>query len=83
MRSLMSLSNLVRLCQFEWISFLLPAVPIRSRATFIKVRRGCMISPEGWVTRCIGAIWRRKRWGPLEHGSISTSSTGACFVSAH
>ena len=30
MRLLMSLSNLVRLCLSEWISFLLPAVPIRS-----------------------------------------------------
>src|SRR6202521_3308309 len=58
MRLLMSLSNLVRLCLSEWISFLLPAVPIRSRATFIELLCGCLASPEGWVTRSIVAISR-------------------------
>jgi len=72
----MSLPNLVRLCLSEWITFLLPAVPIRSRATFIELLCGCLVSPEGWVTRCIGAIWRRKHWSTyyklLERGSIRT-----------
>jgi hypothetical protein len=72
----MSLPNLVRLCLSEWITFLLPAIPIRSRATFIELLCGCLISPEGWVTRCIGAIWRQKHWTTyyklLERGSIRT-----------
>src|ERR1700692_4304415 len=62
MRCLMPLPNLVRLCLSEWISFLLPAVPIRSRATFIELLCGCLVSPEGWVTRSIVAISRRKHW---------------------
>src|ERR1700738_3309301 len=58
----MSPSHLVRLFLSEWISFLLPAVPIRSRATFIELLCGCLVSPEGWVTRSIVAISRRKHW---------------------
>ena len=76
MRLLMSLSNLVRLCLSEWISFLLPAVPIRSSATFIELLCGCLVSPEGWVTRSIGAISRRKHWTTyyklIERGSVRT-----------
>ena len=76
MRLLMSLSNLVRLCLSEWISFLLPAVPIRSRATFIELLCGCLVSPEGWVTRSIVAISRRKHWTTyyklIERGSVRT-----------
>lgn len=72
----MSLPCLVRLCLSEWINFLLPAVAIRSRATFIELLCGCLVSPEGWVTRCIGAIWRRKHWSTyyklIERGSIHT-----------
>ena len=72
----MCLPNLVRLRLSEWITFLLPAVPMRSRATFIELLCGCLISPEGWVTRCISAIWRRKHWSTyyklLERGSIRT-----------
>jgi DDE superfamily endonuclease len=72
----MSLPNLVRLCLSEWITFLLPAVPIRSRATFIELLCGCLISPEGWVTRSIGAILRRKHWTTyyklIERGNIRT-----------
>ena len=72
----MSLSNLVRLCLSEWISFLLPAVPIRSRATFIELLCGCLVSPEGWVTRSIVAISRRKHWTTyyklIERGSVRT-----------
>src|SRR6202051_2862731 len=76
MRLLMSLSNLVRLCLSEWISFLLPAVPIRSRATFIELLCGCLVPPEGWVTRFIIAISRRKHWTTyyklIERGSVRT-----------
>jgi hypothetical protein len=76
MRLLMSLSNLVRLCLSEWISFLLPAVPIRSRASFIELLCGCLVSPEGWVTRSIVAISRRKHWTTyyklIERGSVRT-----------
>ena len=76
MRLLMSLSNLVRLCLSEWISFLLPAVPVRSRATFIELLCGCLVSPEGWVTRSIVAISRRKHWTTyyklIERGSVRT-----------
>ena len=72
----MSLSNLVRLCLSEWISFLLPAVPIRCRATFIELLCGCLVSPEGWVTRSIVAISRRKHWTTyyklIERGSVRT-----------
>jgi hypothetical protein len=72
----MSLSNLVRLCLSEWISFLLPAVPIRSRASFIELLCGCLVSPEGWVTRSIVAISRRKHWTTyyklIERGSVRT-----------
>jgi len=68
--------NLVRLCLSEWISFLLPAVPIRSRATFIELLCGCLVSPEGWVTRSIVAISRRKHWTTyyklIERGSVRT-----------
>jgi len=76
MRLLMSLSNLVRLCLSEWISVLLPAVPVRSRATFIELLCGCLVSPEGWVTRSIVAISRRKHWTTyyklIERGSVRT-----------
>jgi hypothetical protein len=72
----MSLSNLVRLCLSEWISVLLPAVPVRSRATFIELLCGCLVSPEGWVTRSIVAISRRKHWTTyyklIERGSVRT-----------
>ncbi|WP_454753993.1 IS701 family transposase [Cupriavidus necator] len=72
----MSLSNRVRLCLSEWISFLLLAVPIRSRASFIELLCGCMVSPEGWVTRAISAIARRRHWTTyyklLGRGSLRT-----------
>ncbi len=72
----MSLSNRVRLCLSEWINLLLLAVPIRSRASFIELLCGCMVSPEGWVTRAISAIARRRHWTTyyklLERGSLRT-----------
>ena len=61
-RSLMSLSASVCLLLSEWISFLLAAVPPRSRRTFVELLIGCMLNPEGWVTRAIGAICREAHW---------------------
>ena len=52
----MSLTASVCLLLSEWISFLLAAVPSRSRRTFVELLIGCMLNPEGWVTRAIGAI---------------------------
>ena len=72
----MSYAQTVRLCLSSWITHLLTAVPPRSRATFIELLCGCLISPEGWVTRAISAITRRKHWTTyyklLERGSLRT-----------
>lgn len=58
----MSLTAQVCLLLSEWISFLLAAVPPRSRRTFVELLIGCMLNPEGWVTRAIGAIRREAHW---------------------
>ncbi|MBK6972768.1 MAG: transposase [Sterolibacteriaceae bacterium] len=58
----MSLSASVCLLLSEWVSFLLVAVPPRSRRTFVELLIGCMLNPEGWVTRAIGAIRREAHW---------------------
>ena len=58
----MSLTASVCLLLSQWISFLLPAVPPRSRRTFVELLIGCMLNPEGWVTRAIGAICREAHW---------------------
>jgi hypothetical protein len=58
----MSLTASVCLLLSEWISFLLVAVPPRSRRTFVELLLGCMLNPEGWVTRAIGAICREAHW---------------------
>ena len=58
----MSLTSSVCLLLSEWISFLLVAVPPRSRRTFVELLIGCMLNPEGWVTRAIGAIRREAHW---------------------
>jgi hypothetical protein len=58
----MSLAASVCLLLSEWISFLLMAVPPRSRRTFVELLIGCMLNPEGWVTRAIGAICREAHW---------------------
>ena len=59
----------------EWISFLPVAVPPRSRRTFVELLIGCMLNPEGWVTRAIGAIRREAHWNP-----ISPSSRPSCSI---
>ena len=58
----MSLTASVCLRLSEWVSFLLVAVPPRSRRTFVERRIGCLLNPEGWVTRAIGAIGREAHW---------------------
>jgi len=58
----MSLTASVCLLLSEWISFLLVGVPPRSRRTFVELLMGCMLNPEGWVTRAIGAICREAHW---------------------
>ena len=75
-RCLMSCLCLVRTCLSEWISILLQAVPLRSQATFVELLCGCLVSPEGWVTRVISAITRRKHWTTyyklIERGHVRT-----------
>jgi hypothetical protein len=58
----MSLTTSVCVLLSKWISFLLVAVPPRSRRTFVELLIGCMLNPEGWVTRAIGAICREAHW---------------------
>ena len=58
----MSLTASVCLLLSEWISFLLVAVPPRSRRTFVELLIGCMLNPEGWATRAIGATCREAHW---------------------
>ena len=60
--SLMSLAAAVCVLLSEWILFFLVAVPSRSRRTFVELLIGCMLNPEGWVTRAIGAICREAHW---------------------
>jgi hypothetical protein len=72
----MSYTKAVRLYLSNWITVLLTAVPQRSLVTFIELFCGCLVSPEGWVTRAIGAITRSKNWTTyykfLERGNIRT-----------
>ena len=49
-------------CLSSWITHLLTAVSIRSRATFVELLCGCLVSPEGWVTRTISVIVRGRHW---------------------
>ena len=62
----------------EWITFLLAAVPPRSRRTFIELLCGCLMSQEGWVTRAISIIGRKCHWTTyfklLERGSLKTQA---------
>lgn len=58
----MSLAAQTRLLLSEWISFLLLAVSPRSRRALAELLIGCMLTPEGWVTRAIGANRREAHW---------------------
>ena len=72
----MSYALLVRACLSAWVSVLLEAVPLRSQATFVELLCGCLISPEGWVTRVISAITPRRHWTTyyklIERGRVRT-----------
>lgn len=72
----MSYAQTARRCLSSWITHLLTAVPIRSRATFVELLCGCLVSPEGWVTRAISAIVRGRHWTTyyklLERGNVQT-----------
>jgi hypothetical protein len=72
----MPLATLARRCLSQWITSLLVAVPIRSRATFVELLCACLVSPEGWVTRAITAMCRRRHWTTyyklIERGSVRT-----------
>ena len=72
----MSYAQTARRCLSSWITHLLTAVPSRSRATFVELLCGSLISPEGWVTRAISAITRGRHWTTyyklLERGSLRT-----------
>jgi hypothetical protein len=46
----------------EWITFLLGAVPLRSRFTFIELLCGCLMTQDGWVTQATSVIGREKHW---------------------
>ena len=52
----MAYAHLVRHCLSQWITMILTVIAPRSKNTFVELLCGCMISPEGWVTRVIGAI---------------------------
>jgi hypothetical protein len=73
----MSLAASVCVLLSEWMSFLLVAVPSRSRRTFVELLIGCMLNPEGWVTRAIGAICREAHWTTyyklLERAQVSVA----------
>ena len=62
----------------EWITFLLGAVPLRSRLTFVELFCGCLMSQEGWVTQAISVIGREKHWTTyykfLQRGSVKTQA---------
>ena len=73
--SLMSLSASVCLLLSEWISFLLVAVPSRSRRTFVELLIGCMLNPGR-----LGHPRHRRDLprGALEH-LLQTDRAGACL----
>jgi hypothetical protein len=80
----MSLSASVCLLLSEWISFLLVAVAPRSRRTFVELLIGCMLNPEGWVTRAIGAICREAHWTTyyklIERAHVSVADLSVCLL---
>ena len=69
----MSLAANVCLLLSEWISFLLVAVPPRSRRTFVELLIGCLLNPEGWVTRAL-------RWTLAGFALLILAYVGSRFV---
>ena len=74
----MPFHRLIALRLSEWISFFLEIVPPRSRRSFLELLCGCLISPEGWVTRALSNISLRCHWTTyyklLERGSLHTQA---------
>jgi hypothetical protein len=74
----MPFHRLVALRLSEWISCFLEVVPPRSRRSFLELLCGCLISPEGWVTRVLSNISLRCHWTTyyklLERGSLRTQA---------
>lgn len=72
----MCLSKRTEIYLSEWINVLLAAVPLRSQTSFLEMLCGCMISPEGWVSRAISAIGGTRHWTAyfklLERGTWRT-----------
>jgi hypothetical protein len=72
----MSLSKRTEFYLSQWINVLLTAVPLRSQTSFLELLCGCMISPEGWVSRAISAIGGTRHWTAyfklLERGTWRT-----------
>ncbi|WP_010637808.1 transposase [Acidithiobacillus thiooxidans] len=72
----MSFQRLVTFRLSEWISYFLAAVPPRSRRSFLELLCGCLISPDGWVTRALSHISLRCHWTTyyklLERESLRT-----------
>lgn len=81
----MNLLHAVRCALSEWLSFLLAAVPPRSHRTFCELLFGCLLSPQGWVTRAIGAITRGSHWTTyyklIERAGISVSDLSERLLS--
>lgn len=81
----MTFSHHSRLFLSQWITVLLSAVPIRLRATFVELLCACLVSPDGWVTRAIGAIARRCHWNTyyklIERGSIRSVPLARALLS--
>jgi DDE superfamily endonuclease len=56
------LASQVRAALSDAISFLLTAIPPRSRRTFAELLCACLVSPTGWMTQAISAITRECHW---------------------
>ena len=53
---------LVQIHLSAWITTLLGVVPIRSRATFVELLCGGLVSNTGWTTAALSAIERGRHW---------------------
>lgn len=80
----MPFHRLVSLRLSEWISYFLTVVPPRSRRSFLELLCGCLISPEGWVTRALSSISLRCHWTTyyklLERESLRTQALAIAQV---
>nr|WP_278667084.1 transposase [Acidithiobacillus ferriphilus] len=80
----MPFHRLVTLRLSEWISYFLAVVPPRSRRSFLELLCGCLVSPEGWVTRALSSISLRCHWTTyyklLERESLRTQALAIAQV---